>query len=84
LRNQNKLISAQMHAAATELVNQQKKAFAEVNADSDRNSSILNRIAALIICLSVTVAAAVFVVFRKTAAGLVGTGGLTRRDFRVQ
>ena len=70
LRNENKVISAKMHASATELVRHQKKALEGAKAASAAAVSQANWIALLITFLCVIASAALFVTVRREIARL--------------
>jgi methyl-accepting chemotaxis protein len=70
LRSQNKLISAEMHAAATDLVNQQNKALEQIKASSGKDTSRSDLIAVLIACFSLLCGGAVLLVIRGINSAL--------------
>ena len=72
LRNENKVISATMHAAAAELVIQQKKALEKAQAASEAAVSKSNWISTMITSLCVIVSGITFVTVRGAIAKLRG------------
>jgi methyl-accepting chemotaxis protein len=70
LRNQNKVISAQMHSAATALVTRQKSALDRARKASEKDMAFSGWVAALIVGLSVALGGAVFMVVRGINATL--------------
>ncbi|HEV2444593.1 MAG TPA: methyl-accepting chemotaxis protein, partial [Candidatus Sulfopaludibacter sp.] len=70
LRNENKVISAKMHAAATQLAQEQRKALDRVKAASDAAVAASNRIAALVTVLCAAVSAFLLVTVRREVAKL--------------
>jgi methyl-accepting chemotaxis protein/methyl-accepting chemotaxis protein-1 (serine sensor receptor) len=70
LRNENKLISAKMRAAAAELVKQQKKALEEARLASEAAVSRSNWVALLITFLCIAVSATMLAVVRGEIAKL--------------
>jgi len=72
LRNENKVISAKMHAAATELVKRQKMALEEAKAASETAVSRSTWISTLITSLCAIVSGIMFVTVRGAVAKLRG------------
>jgi len=72
LRNENKVISAKMHSAATELVKQQKIALEEAKAASEAAVSRSIWVSAIITFLCITVSFTLLVVVRSGIAKLRG------------
>ena len=56
LRNQNKQVSAKMHAAATTLVEEQRKALEEVRRSSKQSMTQSSWIAGVVICFAIVLA----------------------------
>ncbi len=73
LRNENKVISARMHAAATELVNQQKKALAAAQSASQAAVTRSNRLAMLITSLCILLTSGLVLAARREIARVQGT-----------
>jgi methyl-accepting chemotaxis protein/methyl-accepting chemotaxis protein-1 (serine sensor receptor) len=64
LRNENKVLSAAMHAAATSLVTQQRNAIDRTRRDSEGQVKTMTWIAAAIIAVSLSIGAAVLLTVR--------------------
>ena len=73
LRNENKVISAKMHAAATELVNQQKKALTAAQGTSQAAVTRSNRVAWLIASLCILLTGGLLLAARKEITHVQGT-----------
>jgi methyl-accepting chemotaxis protein len=72
LRNENKVISARMHAAATELVNQQKKALESAQGASQAAVTQSNWLAMLITLLCVLLSGVLLMATRREIAQVRG------------
>jgi methyl-accepting chemotaxis protein/methyl-accepting chemotaxis protein-1 (serine sensor receptor) len=72
LRNENKQISAKMHAAATTLVEEQRKALDEVGQVSKQALTQSRWIAAVVICFALVLAIGLLNVIRGSVAQLRG------------
>jgi len=72
LRNENKVISAKMHASASILVGEQRKTLEEANRASAAAESRSSWIALLVICISLGLGAVILTVVRKTTQQLRG------------
>jgi methyl-accepting chemotaxis protein/methyl-accepting chemotaxis protein-1 (serine sensor receptor) len=70
LRNENKQISAKMHAAATTLVQEQRKALDEVGLASKQAMTQSRWIAGVVICFALVLAISLLNVIRGTVAQL--------------
>jgi len=70
LRNENKVISAKMHAASTELVEQQKNALEQAKFDSASAIARANWVAVVITLLCVVLGVVLFIRVRIEIAGV--------------